>query len=253
LNIKGVNSLDNGISLTNVSNVQIINNKITNNHSNSIRIESGSAIKILNNTMQNNLINCSLIVCNNSIISNNYCSYATRDAISIANGSHDITVNGNNCTYSEIGIYVTGSLSNVYSNTINGNTCSYNSLYGILLRQTSKNTVSNNAVQQNGRHGIYIDTNCIDNSINGNICDSNSQTTHNTYDNIFVYASDYNNIQGNICRKGSLVNQPRYGIRIDDIGSVGNIVTNNDLYSSGASGSLSDGGTGTVTTSGNRI
>jgi len=46
---------------------------------------------------------------------------------------------------------------------------------------------------------------------------------------------------------------PDYGIYIEDVTAVGNLVTNNDLYHSGATASLRDDGTGTITAAGNRL
>ena len=49
-----------------------------------------------------------------------------------------------------------------------------------------------------------------------------------------------------------ILSPTKYGICVIDSGSVDNVVTNNDLLNSGASGDFSDAGTGTVTTAGNR-
>jgi len=91
------------------------------------------------------------------------------------------------------------------------------------------------------------------NTVSSNTIESNSQAANNTYDGILIYwYSDYNNIQGNMVRRGTGGNQQRYGISIGDAGCDNNLVINNDLYQAGATADISDAGTGTIKV-GNRL
>lgn len=130
-------------------------------------------------------------------------------------------------------------------NVVAGNLVLNSYYHGITLTTSTLNTVANNIVQGSGYAGINLETSS-NNSINGNICLENGKYWNNFYDQIKLYTnSDYNNIQGNTCRQGALANKPRYGIYIETADCDGNIVENNDLYSAGASGPLSDLGTNT--------
>ncbi len=149
---------------------------------------------------------------------------------------------------------------------------------GIYFNTTTDCTVTGNVFESNGRNGLRLTNECMFNTISGNIFKKNSYygivvefwSDHNNivdnfisessqisdgyYENIVVnYYCDYNNIQGNTLRKGALDNAPPWGIFVANSNCVGNVVTNNDLYDSGKYGGLNDGGTGTVTTAGNRV
>lgn len=136
--------------------------------------------------------------------------------------------------------------------TVERNACCNNDRRGLHALYGSNNALLANLCRANGREGILIEVSSH-NTIALNTCLENSQTADNAYDNIKIAAnSDYNHVQANTCRVGALTNGPRYGIRIDSTDCDGNFVTNNDLYNSGKTGALSDQGTGTVTTPGNR-
>ncbi|MBU7006298.1 right-handed parallel beta-helix repeat-containing protein [Phosphitispora fastidiosa] len=170
------------------------------------------------------------------------------DSATISISADNNTVMGNSCRGAIFGIYVLS-----HHNTINGNTC-FESTKGIYLSGGTNNDVVGNTCRLNREQGIYVAYGSSDNSITSNTCSENSQKTNNTYDNICVYSgSSRNNMQLNLCRKGSLANQPRYGISIANIDCEDNVVTNNDLLTSGVTGSLSDSGTGTITVAGNRV
>lgn len=91
-------------------------------------------------------------------------------------------------------------------------------------------------------------------NVTNNVVVAAGQATDNTYSCIDIGGAnaDYNNVQGNVCRKGNEANEPKYGIWIEAAVCVNNIVTNNDLYDSGQTADLQDSGTGTVTAAGNR-
>jgi hypothetical protein len=111
--------------------------------------------------------------------------------------------------------------------------------------------VTGNALTSMGRQGIVLDgaTRCL---IQGNVISVVSTQTTNTYDGIQVVTGLENNIQGNTIRKASAGVQNRYGIRIE-AGATSTFVTNNDLLTSGFTGSFSNAGVGTVTVAGNRL
>jgi hypothetical protein len=112
--------------------------------------------------------------------------------------------------------------------------------------------VNNNRIYSNGRYGIYSLV-LVDSQIHDNHLYGNGTETNNTYDQILLDSlSSNNSVQGNVCRKAASGNLPRYGIRINNANCTANLVTNNDLLNSGSTGGLSDVGTSTVTTSGNR-
>lgn len=128
---------------------------------------------------------------------------------------------------------------------------------GISMWYASNNSISGNVLSLNKEEGIVV-LDSSDNVISGNIVSENSQQTDNTHDNFYMVAtggqnSNYNNVQSNIIRRGSLVKQPRYGIYILNNSCIGNLVTNNDLYLSGKAGNLADGGLNTKTAAGNRV
>lgn len=143
---------------------------------------------------------------------------------------------------------------------------------GILIQYGRWNTIANNHVRQAGDHGIQIysgrfcqvignlvrrswnhgivlntTTECI---IQGNLCENNQQAGPDLAQAgiRLVTDSNYNNVQGNICRAGTNTD---YGIYISG-SCVGNLVTNNDLYGGGKVANLDDRGVSTVTAPGNR-
>jgi parallel beta-helix repeat protein len=179
---------------------------------------------ITENTSQGNYAGIYLEDCNNNSVSTNICQ---------GNGT---------------GIYPFGS----NNNSVTTNICQGN-YHGIYIQACNNNSVIGNICGENGYVGISIMFS-HNNSVIGNICFENSQDTTNSYDNIYLEDSDYNNIQTNTCRAGALANKPRYGINISNAACDGNLVTNNDLHNDGfGTGSLNDAGTGTVTAAGNRV
>jgi len=210
--------------------------------------------------------NIMLFTSTHNVIRDNYCySSSGSDGIAVETNSNYNTVVGNRCygnhtagigivasaynTISEnicdsttrIGIFVAGS-----SNTVMANICISNGEYGIEVYESSYNVLNNNNCQLNGYHGIYTKTS-HHNTITGNFASENSQDTDNTYDDICLDASDYNNIQGNTCRAGGETNKPRYGINVSGATCDGNKIINNDLYDDGfVTAPYNNAGTGTI-------
>ena len=150
--------------------------------------------------------------------------------INLTTGSIKNAITGNNCQgNTNRGIYLYNACN---SNDITGNNCQDNGWDGIYLKNCDGNTITGNICQGNGLHGIGIEG-CDNGAIIGNTCTENSQAADNTYDDIYLEDSDYNDIQSNTCRAGALANDPRYGINISTNICDGNLVTNNDLYDDG--------------------
>jgi parallel beta-helix repeat protein len=106
------------------------------------------------------------------------------------------------------------------------------------------NIITNNTIEKSQWHGISLASNY--NLIENNSVLESSQGENNKYDGIFLYdGASYNEILGNILRKGAGVNKPRYGINIYDARSVENVVRDNDLRDSGHTGNFNDAGTDT--------
>ena len=107
--------------------------------------------------------------------------------------------------------------------------------------------------RSNGQHGIYVggSNNC---NFNAPYSIGNGQETDDTYAGIYIgSASGDNNIQAATVRHAGGANQHKYGIWIDGRTCRANLVTNNDLKNSGRTANLFDDGSGTVTTTGNRV
>jgi parallel beta-helix repeat protein len=200
---------------------------------------------------------------NNNIITNNNCkSSGNSGGIGMFHSNNNTISNNvlNNNIFS--GLYLFHS---DYNNIV-GNIALYNgtadAVYhwgnGIFLLDSNNNSIVSNAVSENYYDGICLTTIssvCDNNIIVGNICISNNQSgASSSISNIFLFGDcNYNNIQNNVCRKGSLTNKPDYGIKINSSDCNSNIVTNNDLSTGGNIASFSDAGTGTITTAGNRL
>lgn len=150
-------------------------------------------------------------------------------------------IDNNDCQGNYIGI----NLDYSDNNKLSGNTCQGSDEVGIALGNSNGNAVTGNICQGNGVGIALGESN--NNAVTGNTCVENSQETDNTYDNIYLLSSDYNNIQGNTCRAGALANKPRYGINISNADCNENKVINNDLYDDGfGTGAYNDSGTDTI-------
>jgi len=106
------------------------------------------------------------------------------------------------------------------------------------------NIITNNTIRKSKRYGISLvsDHNLIEN----NSISESSQLMNNKYDGIFLYAgASYNEIIGNVLRKGAGVHKPGYGINISEASCVENAVRDNDLIDSGRTGNFNDAGTNT--------
>lgn len=193
------------------------------------------------------LYDCGLLA-----ISNNYCSSNIGSGI-IASVTTSCTLTNNICTNNRYnGIYIATSDNNIVAN----NVVRGNKYEGIALYDyTWYCVVTGNTSTLNGANGIYLSGNCWHNIVTGNLCAENNQNGYTGVYGSNIYlssSSSYNNIQNNICRAGERSYKPRYGIAISSSNCNGNMITNNDLYSSGTAGALYNSGTNTITSAGNR-
>jgi len=110
-------------------------------------------------------------------------------------------------------------LENTNNGTIINNNCSDNHM-GIYLINCEGNNITENTANNNGYNGIYLDTNCVHNSIMGNIA------VNNMYGIQLVTNCDYNNITLN-----TVTNNDDYGIYINSFGTScdNNIILNNTV------------------------
>jgi parallel beta-helix repeat protein len=153
------------------------------------------------------------------------------------------TVGGNiirDCATNGISVYDGSQDNSITGNVIEGSGAQGISLYN----GADNNAISGNVVKHSGQYGIVLNSS-VGNTVAANTVYGNSQSADNSYDNIRVTSgADRNNVHGNTCGLGSREKRPRYGICLYN--NAGNVVTANVLYKSGASGAISDGGTGTV-------
>jgi phage minor structural protein len=177
-----------------------------------------SNVRVLGCDFRQNLLGIIGYDANKFLVQNNVLLENT-DAGMIFVDSDDSSFLGNTCSQDST---TGGSLAGIAflgcdNNTIGGNVSAQNAYYGIALRESDNNIVSNNVCNDSVyADGIYLANSSIYNTIQGNKCSGNTG----------------------------------YGINIV-AGSNYNQVTNNDLYGNTAGGLL-NGGTGTVTTAGNR-
>ena len=209
-----------GIYVTDLANGNIIIcNTATGMSQAGIRIDAADNCSVIGNVCTANLRGMEVIYGFSSAVAGNTCSGNTQS-----------------------GIYIYQTFYNAFS----GNTCASNGYSGIEFNTGTHNNITGNVCRLNGRHGIDV-YHTHNNAILGNTCSENSQNTDNTYDDIILDGSDYNNIQGNTCRAGDETNKPRYGINISDATCNENKVINNDLYDDGfGTAPYNDSGTGTI-------
>ena len=271
--IRNVWSIDNGesgIELYTSDYNQITNCFCNDNATLGIYVYDSNGNVLSNNTCEGNTLSGISVTDSDqdNVIVGNTCQGNSQCGVEVDN-SHYSTIEGNTCSdngWNGVALHttssynsVTGNVSNgsvsyygigidtdCNSNSVTGNICKGNNLSGITVNGADNNVVIGNVARLNNQHGITL-TSSDNNLISGNHLTENSQGTTNTYDDIFLSISDYNQIQGNLCRAGGETNKPRYGINVSTDTCDGNKVINNDLYDDGfATGAYNDSGTGTV-------
>lgn len=114
--------------------------------------------------------------------------------------------------------------------------------FGVQITGGGYHTVEGCRVKNNGGHGINVAS--VNNvSIQNNVVSDSSISGTGGYSHITVLGTDCY-VGGNTCRRGPGAQIAAYGIDIV-AGSVNTMVGLNDLYLSGASGEIRNGGTGT--------
>jgi parallel beta-helix repeat protein len=206
-----------------------------------VYVDKSRIENILSKNNDNN--GMSLYLCDSNILKSDNCQENSYHGIYLY-GCKDNIITINPCGENgHCGIYLT---ENSCSNIVILNPCLENGDDGLELIESHYNIISNNTINTNGYYGIYANGS-NNNIISENEVNENSQSEDNTRDDILLTNSDYNNIQGNTCRAGSLTNKPRYGINIAAATCNENKVINNDLYDDGfGTAPYNNAGTDTV-------
>lgn len=131
-----------------------------------------------------------------------------------------------------------------------GNVASANILSGFLVGGSATEgwTIVGNESSHNGQHGIHLAGSGKHGIIASNRFSTNSQTTDNTYDGIFVDtdADDYFITGNKVWTNPLATNQQRYGINVSAGTNDTIAVVGNDARASGQTGNYNNAGTGTV-------
>jgi parallel beta-helix repeat protein len=110
--------------------------------------------------------------------------------------SNNNTIENNNLTSNDLGIFLMGSRSFIQENNITNNN------NGITIGYSSSNSISGNTITNNHNTGIWFYASSNNNSVSGNTITNNSE-------GILLESSDYNSISGN-----NITNNGYYGIRL---------------------------------------
>ena len=204
----------------------------------------GSYCSVSGNTFNTNNGNFSVSSLSYSVISDNIFSSTAGSLFTVDVTSSDSSLLSNTFTLVSV-------TSNASRMVLSKNILKNSTSNGITVTGSNSN-ISGNAVYAASRHGYYVSGN--NNTLSSNTVASASMSANNTYDGIFLAAgASYNTLQYNRIRYNSVAPQNRYGIRVDDVTCSGNMITNNDLRTSGISGGFSDLGIGTITSANNRL
>ncbi|MCE5214263.1 MAG: right-handed parallel beta-helix repeat-containing protein, partial [Methanobacterium sp.] len=223
-----------GIYLTNINNLQIIENTISNNFI-GIFLQNSNNNQILKNTIQNNIwVGICLDNASSNIINNGNEINNNVDGIYLVNSSNNNTISRNtihNNTNTGINL-LNGSIGNIISlNTA----ISYNGLIGVLIRDSDSNTISSNTISNNIWAGLALD-NADSNTING------GNTISGNQEGINLTNSTGNTISGN-----TITGNTNIGVSLIS-GSNGNFINiNNNISNNGIIGIyLRDSGNNTI-------
>jgi parallel beta-helix repeat protein len=182
-------------------------------------------------------------------ILNNRCKNNTNAGIlvegNVTREAGHILIGGNQCYANVIGISLDDDITFC---TVSGNDCDANTGDGIFSSGYS-NIIKGNTIVHNHMHGIHIKYG-IDTCVLGNLVVDNNRD-EGAYDGIFLEGVEGANVQNNKVGADPYGSHHTYGIEVD-VNCYFCLVTNNDLYYSGATDFL-DSGTDTMTTAGNRM
>lgn len=179
-------------------------------------ITINAAAKAVNNWIGENGGNGITLAAEGAMASNNYIENSGGSGIAMT--MYVTTAQNNYVVFnSGNGIYITNTECIVSGNSIAGNTLS-----GINSTSTN-NTILGNYIFQNNEYGIYYDADYA--TITANVFFSNSQTTANTYDEIYI-GGNHGTVTANIINGNSA---SRYGINFLSTGTdelaLGNNIT----------------------------
>jgi len=147
-------------------------------------------------------------------ITGNSARYNGEYGILINNDSKYNSITGNTVTHNALDGIRLDSNANT-NNIVSSNVCNNNTLTGIRIYTSTKNTITGNIAKFNTGNGIYLQTTSDENVLSGNIC------TDNTESGIYVSASDHNTITGNTANGNE-----KYGLALV-AGSHNNLVVGN--------------------------
>ncbi|MFX0102627.1 MAG: NosD domain-containing protein, partial [Candidatus Hodarchaeota archaeon] len=195
-----------GISLFYCNNNTISGNNVTDCYY-SIKSDPSNNMNFSGNTILNDYYGIYLDSSSNNYVSGNFASNCTYGGVSIASGSSNNTIWGNNIKNSFISLQISSSTDNkLYGNNVS------NSTRGVYLSYSDSNNISENNISNN-INGIYL-----------NHADSNNIMENDVLNNTYGFLledSDNNNITGNT------ITGNENGIGIDTIS--GTIIKNNNF------------------------
>ncbi len=199
-----------GIFLSHSDNNSLMANTCHNNLD-GISLDSSSNNTLAGNSCNNNQIGIFLDSSAHNNLSGNSCCY-NADGIKFTNSSSNNTLAISTCNGNINGIYIFSSsdyntlsanscnnningiyISSSSNNTLGANSCNDNS-HGIYLYSSSKNALSSNNARSNSDVGVYLNTECDENTFIGN------SFTDNTNYGIHIYNAgcDHNIVGMNI-------------------------------------------------------
>jgi len=197
-----------GVYLIHANYCDILDNVVSGNH-HGIYLNSSSHNNITNNIVSGNHHGIYLSSSsNNNTLMNNIASNNDNQGITVEFSSENRIID-NNATNNWIGIMLEDSSSNnILINNVSSNA------YGIFMRRSDNNRLTNNTANKSGMDGMYLgysSSNNITNNIclNNNfkdirlVCSSYNNLTNNR-GNIFLRISSHNNLTNNRAWKGDI-------------------------------------------------
>ena len=236
------NQLNRGIYFDTVTNSKIENCWVENCGSQGITLDANSDNNDITGNQCSDISSTGIAISDNSLYNNiigNHC-YSNVFGISTSGSSYYTNITGNQC-------YSNGAdgiaLSSVFYCNVGENICYDNSNDGIHINTNSEsNTVTGNELIANHQHGIFISDSSHRNIIVGNVSSSNDVNNTATYDGINLTSDcDENIISNNRCESND-----RYEINIDSSDCDNNLIIGNNCIGTDHEDTIVDNGTSTV-------
>jgi len=214
-----------GIFLNLSINCILEDNEFSDNYWNGIYLEKSHDNTITNNSCLYNRHGIHLRNSKRSILSKNNCSYNNFYGI-ILESSNDNSFSNSSCWNNKYGLYLTRSYRNSFVNI----TSADNDRCGVWLEtDCDDNTLMDGTFSGNGKDGVYLYRDSYDNTLTNNTCSRNGERG-------IRVVSNTNHFEGNTC-SGNI-----YGISIDDE----NTLTNNTCQDNEYGIWVGDGGDSTL-------